>query len=176
MSDQDLKILNQTSIRISGAVAESIVDGPGIRYVIFTQGCPLHCRGCHNPQAQSLSGGMDVRLRVLYDELKRDPLISGVTFSGGEPFIQPSPLTVLAEILRKEGYSIWAYSGYVYEKLLEDPKRHRLLDQLDVLVDGPFVLSKKSLEIEFRGSTNQRIIDVKKSLAAGKVILAVGFK
>ena len=171
-----MSALDSTTIRIAGAVQESIVDGPGIRYVIFTQGCPFHCKGCHNPQAQSLSGGMDVKLRVLYDEFINNPLIKGVTFSGGEPFIQTGPLVILAKILRNKGYSIWSYSGYVYEKIIDDPIRRRLLEQLDVLVDGPFILSQKSMDIDFRGSKNQRIINVQESLLRNKVVLMEGFK
>ncbi len=177
MSDKiHTSILEKTTIRIAGAIQESIVDGPGIRYVIFTQGCPFHCKGCHNPQAQSMSGGMDVRLDILYKEIISDPLVKGVTFSGGEPFIQTSPLIILSKILKEKGYSIWSYSGFVYEKLLSDPIYLKLLKEIDVLVDGPFILAKKSLELDFRGSSNQRIIDVKESLKQNKVILMPGFK
>lgn len=176
MESLDLSILDKTTVRISGAVPESIVDGPGIRYVIFTQGCPFHCRGCHNVQSQSLSGGMDVTLRVLYDEIVENPLTTGVTFSGGEPFIQPTPLSIMAKILRAKGYNIWAYSGFVFDKLANDPQRRRLLELCDVVVDGPFVLAKKSLELDFRGSSNQRIINVQESLKQNKVILMEGFK
>lgn len=172
----DLGILDNTYIRIAGVVQESIVDGPGIRYTIFTQGCPFHCPGCHNVQTQPLDGGMEVKLRVLYDEIKADPLITGVTFSGGEPFIQTRPLIILAKILKAEGYSLWSYSGYTFDKLSDDFMRYELLELLDVVVDGPFVQALKSLSIDFRGSTNQRIIDVKKSLAQNKVVLAEGFK
>ncbi|HIX57211.1 MAG TPA: anaerobic ribonucleoside-triphosphate reductase activating protein [Candidatus Anaerobiospirillum pullistercoris] len=173
---QDLSILDNTTLRIAGVVSESIVDGPGIRYTIFTQGCPFHCKGCHNPQAQPLKGGADVPLRTFYDEIHANPLVSGVTFSGGEPFIQCRSLAVLAKILRAEGYSVWSYSGYTYDKLVNDDIRHSLLEQLDVVVDGPFVQSKTSLDIDFRGSTNQRIIDVQKSLQQDQVVLAEGFK
>ncbi len=169
-------ILEKTTIRIAGAIQESIVDGPGIRYVIFTQGCPFHCKGCHNPQAQSLSGGIDVKLNILYEEIISDPLIKGVTFSGGEPFIQSSPLVILSKFLKEKGYSIWSYSGFIYEKLASDPIYLKLLKEIDVLVDGPFILAKKSLELDFRGSSNQRIIDVKESLNQNKVILMKGFK
>lgn len=177
MSEElDLSLLDTTTVRIAGVVSESIVDGPGIRYTIFTQGCPFSCKGCHNPQAQSLQGGVDVPLRTFYDEIHANPLITGVTFSGGEPFIQCRPLSVLAKILRHEGYSLWSYSGYTYDKLVGDDIRRSLLEQLDVVVDGPFVQSKASLDIDFRGSTNQRLVDVQKSLAAGDVVLAEGFK
>lgn len=171
----DLNILDETTVKIAGVVAESIVDGPGIRYTVFTQGCPFHCKGCHNPQSQPLKGGVDVKLRVLYDEIKKNPLITGVTFSGGEPFIQPGPLTVFAKILRAEGYSLWSYSGFTFDKLVSDDNRRALLEQLDVVVDGPFVQSKASLDIDFRGSSNQRIIDVQKSLKEDKVVLKEGF-
>lgn len=172
----DHKLLEETTIRIAGVVNESIVDGPGVRYTIFTQGCPFKCKGCHNPQAQSLSGGIDVKLSVLYKEIKQNPLITGVTFSGGEPFIQTTPLITLSKFLKEDGYNLWSYSGYTYDKLKTDKQRFELLKLLDVVVDGPFVLSKHSFDIDFRGSTNQRIIDVQKSLAEDKVILLEGYK
>ncbi|MCK0513377.1 anaerobic ribonucleoside-triphosphate reductase activating protein [Anaerobiospirillum sp. NML120448] len=173
--DQDLKALENTTLKIAGVVTESIVDGPGIRYTIFTQGCPFHCKGCHNPQSQPLKGGMDVKLKIFYDEIKQNPLVTGVTFSGGEPFIQAGALSLLAKVLKREGYSVWSYSGYTYDKLERDDKFRSLLEQIDVLVDGPYVQSKHSMDIDFRGSTNQRIIDVPKSLAQDKVVLAEGF-
>ncbi len=175
MENPDIKLLENTTLRIAGAVGESIVDGPGIRYTVFTQGCPFRCKGCHNPQAQSLTGGIDVSLKILYDELKSDPLTTGITFSGGEPFIQPTPLAIFAKILRSEGYNLWSYTGYTFDKLVSDKKRLALLEQLDVVVDGPFVMSKKSMLIDFRGSTNQRIIDVQASLKSGSVVLMSGF-
>lgn len=175
MVNPDLKILDNTLLRIAGAVSESIVDGPGIRYTVFTQGCPFRCKGCHNPQAQTLNGGIDVKLSILYEEIKSDPLITGITFSGGEPFIQPTPLIVFAKFLRAAGYNLWSYSGYTFEKLVNDKKRLALLEQLDVVVDGPFMMNKKSMMIDFRGSTNQRIIDVQASLKTGKVVLMPGF-
>ena len=119
---------------------------------------------------------MEVKLRVLYDEIKANPLITGVTYSGGEPFIQTRPLITLSKILKEEGYSLWSYSGYTFDKLSDDFMRHELLELLDVVVDGPFVQSLKSLDLDFRGSSNQRIIDVQKSLSLGKVVLAEGFK
>ncbi len=172
----DLQRLENTFIRIAGAVPESIVDGPGIRYTIFTQGCPFRCPGCHNPQAQPLNGGMEVKLSVLYQEIKANPLIKGVTYSGGEPFIQTRPLIALSKVLRAEGYSLWSYSGYTFDKLSSDFMQRELLQYLDVVVDGPFVQAKHSLDLDFRGSSNQRIIDVQQSLQCGKVVLAAGFK
>ena len=173
--DQDLKALENTTLKIAGVVTESIVDGPGIRYTIFTQGCPFHCKGCHNPQSQPLKGGMDVKLKIFYDEIKQNPLVTCVPYSGGEPFIQAGALSLLAKVLKREGYSVWSYSGYTYDKLERDDKFRSLLEQIDVLVDGPYVQSKHSMDIDFRGSTNQRIIDVPKSLAQDKVVLAEGF-
>ena len=153
-----------------------IADGPGIRVCLYVSGCRRHCKGCHNVQSQSLTGGLDVNLRVLYDEIKSNPLVSGVTFSGGEPFIQPEPLTIFAKILKAEGYSIWAYTGFTYDKLITDQKRLKLLEYVDVLVDGPFVLSLKSLDLDFRGSSNQRLINVKETLAKNSVVLMEGYK
>lgn len=118
---------------------------------------------------------MDVKLKIFYDEIKQNPLVTGVTFSGGEPFIQAGALSLLAKVLKREGYSVWSYSGYTYDKLERDDKFRSLLEQIDVLVDGPYVQSKHSMDIDFRGSTNQRIIDVPKSLAQDKVVLAEGF-
>lgn len=172
----DLSVLDTTTVRIAGAIKESIVDGPGIRYVVFTQGCPFHCKGCHNPQSQPLEGGMDVSLRVLYDEFRDNPLVTGVTFSGGEPFIQSRSLAVFANFLKAKGYNLWSYSGYTFDKLVNDSIRYDLLQYLDVVVDGPFVLSKRSLELDFRGSSNQRIIDVQESLKQKNVVLMKGFK
>lgn len=173
--EQDLSLLDSTNLRIAGVVSESIVDGPGIRYTIFTQGCPFSCKGCHNPQSQPLDGGVEVALRVLYDEYKQNPLITGLTFSGGEPFIQPKPLAILARVAKAEGYNLWSYSGFTFDKLIADPDKRELLELLDVVVDGPFVQSKVSMALDFRGSSNQRLIDVQKSLQEGKVVLMEGF-
>ncbi len=175
----DLEILDRTYLRIAGAVQESIVDGPGFRYVIFTQGCKFHCKGCHNAQSwdppRELKGGRSLNMPVLSEELRSYPNMAGLAFSGGEPFLQPEPLTIFAKIVKEQGYSLWAYTGFTFDQLLSDHKRRVLLELLDVVVDGPFVLSKKSMQIDFRGSTNQRIIDVHQSLKKGKVILASGF-
>lgn len=169
-------LLHSTHLQVAGVVKESVVDGPGIRYTIFTQGCPFHCKGCHNPQAQKLQGGINLALEDLYKEIKENPLISGVTFSGGEPFIQAKALSVFAKILRKEGYNVWSYSGYTFEKLIEQDNYMELLKTIDILVDGPFVISKRSYDIDYRGSTNQRIINVPESLEKGYAIVAEGFQ
>ncbi|MGN0915863.1 MAG: anaerobic ribonucleoside-triphosphate reductase activating protein [Succinivibrio sp.] len=176
MDTTDISLLDTTTLRIAGAINESIVDGPGIRYVVFTQGCLLNCKGCHNPQARPLDGGIEVKLRVLYDEIKENSLVDGVTFSGGEPFLHPEPLYIFANILKSEGYNLWSYSGYTFEKIIQDKSKLRFLSLLDVLVDGPFIEDKKSLELDFRGSSNQRIIDVQKSLKQNSVVLMDGFR
>ena len=158
-------------IRISGIVEESIVDGPGLRYVLFTQGCPHHCKGCHNPTTHPFDGGRMVSPDWVFADVRKNPIVRGVTFSGGEPFVQSEKLAPLAERLRAAGYNLTSYTGYLYEELLADSRHMPLLRQLDILVDGPFILEEKSLVIRFRGSRNQRIIDVPRSLAEGRVVL-----
>ena len=158
-------------IRISGIVEESIVDGPGLRYVLFTQGCPHHCKGCHNPTTHPFDGGRMVSPDWVFADVRKNPIVRGATFSSGEPFVQSGKLAPLAERLRAAGYNLTSYTGYLYEELLADSRHMPLLRQLDILVDGPFILEEKSLIIRFRGSRNQRIIDVPRSLAEGRVVL-----
>ena len=156
---------------LSGIVQDSIVDGPGIRTTFFCQGCPHHCEGCHNPETWDFGCGTQIPAEDLVDVVKANPLCRGVTFSGGEPFAQPKCFAKLARLLKKEGYEVASYSGYTFEELLsgsEDQKE--LLASIDILIDGPFVLAERSLELVFRGSRNQRILDVPKSLAAGKAV------
>lgn len=162
-----------SSLRIAGTIAESIVDGPGIRFVIFTQGCPHHCAGCHNPQTHDFAGGTETDTDTLLEQVKENPLLSGVTLSGGEPFCQPKPLLEVAKAVHAAGKDVMAYSGYTFEQLknAEDPYVRALLEQCDILVDGPFVLALRDLTLRFRGSSNQRLIDVPKSLEQGEVVL-----
>ena len=155
--------MNNT-IRIAGVVNDSIVDGPGIRYTIFTQGCPHHCKGCHNPQTWSFDGGKVVEVESLLGALDENPLLSGVTFSGGEPFMQPQPLIEIAKAAKKKGLNVLSYTGFLYEDLLKDKEKFELLKELDYLIDGPFILEQRDLELRFAGSRNQRMIDVQKSL------------
>lgn len=151
-------------IRICGIEPESIVDGPGFRYVIFTQGCPHGCPGCHNPQSHSFDGGRDADCDEILAQIRENPLLSGVTFSGGEPFCQPEPLIYIAEQVKKMGKNIFVYSGYTIEELLEKAKTEpailRLLKLCDTLVDGRYVQTLRDLSLQFRGSKNQRVIDV----------------
>lgn len=160
-------------IRLAGIAGDSIVDGPGIRTTIFAQGCPHHCPGCHNPETWSFEGGQEWEEEAILDVVRANPLCGGVTFSGGEPFAQSEGFCRLAELLRGEGYEVAAYTGYTFEELMraQRPQR-RLLGALDVLVDGPFLLEERSLELSFRGSRNQRILDVAKSLRAGAPVEA----
>ena len=155
-------------LNLSGIVSDSIVDGPGIRTCIFSQGCPHHCEGCHNPETWDFGCGTDMDEETLVEIVRSNPLCRGVTFSGGEPFAQAEGFAKLAKLLKEAGYEVASYTGYTFEELLmgsEDQKK--LLEAIDILIDGPFLLAEKTLEIAFRGSRNQRILDVPKSLAAG---------
>ena len=153
---------------LSGIVSDSIVDGPSIRTTIFSQGCPHQCPGCHNPETWAFGCGTQVPVETIVDIVRSNPLCRGVTFSGGEPFAQAAGFAKLAGLLKEKGYEVASYSGYTFEELLkgtEDQKQ--LLASIDILIDGPFLQAQKSLEIAIRGSRNQRILDVKKSLATG---------
>ena len=155
-------------LNLSGIVGDSIVDGPGIRTTFFCQGCPHHCEGCHNPETWDFGCGTDMDTQTMVAIVKSNPLCRGVTFSGGEPFAQAEGYLELAEALKAEGYEVASYSGYTFEQLLSGtPAQRALLESIDVLIDGPFILDERSLELLFRGSKNQRILDVPKSLAAG---------
>ena len=158
-------------LNLSGIISDSIVDGPGIRTTIFCQGCPHHCPGCHNPEPWAFGCGTDVPVAAIVEMVQANPLCRGVTFSGGEPFVQAAGFARLAKLLKQQGYEVASYSGYTFEELLsgsEDQKE--LLSSIDILIDGPFLLAERSLEVPFRGSKNQRILDVKESLAAGKAV------
>ena len=152
---------------------DSIVDGPGLRFTVFTQGCPHRCPGCHNPQTHDPEGGSWADTEDILAAAAENPLLDGITLSGGDPFLQPVPCLALAEGAHKIGLNVWTYTGYTWEALWEEnaPEKIALLKETDVLVDGPFLLAERSLELRFCGSRNQRLIDVKKSLAEDKVVL-----
>ena len=154
-------------ISLSGVTGDSIVDGPGLRLTIFTQGCLHHCPGCHNPQTHDPEGGSWADTEDILAAAAENPLLDGITLSGGDPFL------ALAEGAHKIGLNVWTYTGYTWEALWEEnaPEKIALLKETDVLVDGPFLLAERSLELRFCGSRNQRLIDVKKSLAEDKVVL-----
>ena len=161
------------SLRIAGCVNDSIVDGPGIRYTIFTQGCPHNCPGCHNPQTHDFSGGTVADEEKIIAEILGNPILSGVTFSGGEPFCQAEGLLPIAEAVKEQGKHLMIYTGYLLEHLqkMENPGIKRLLELADVIVDGPFVLAEKNLTLAFRGSENQRVIDMNKTRKEGTIVL-----
>ena len=156
---------------LSGIVTDSIVDGPGIRATVFCQGCPHRCPGCHNPETWEFDCGTPMEEESIFQLIKGNPLCKGVTFSGGEPFAQAEGYAKLGKMLKAAGYEVAAYSGYTFEQLITGtPAQKALLETLDVLIDGPFLQAEKSLELSFRGSRNQRILDVPKSLAAGAAV------
>ena len=154
-------------LNLAGIVGDSIVDGPGIRTTVFSQGCPHHCPGCHNPETWDFGCGQDLDEETILGIVRSNPLCRGVTFSGGEPFAQAEGFSSLAKLLKAAGYEVASYSGYTFEDLVAGTEaQQELLKTIDVLIDGPFLMEEKTLEVPFRGSRNQRILDVPKSLAA----------
>lgn len=163
-------------LRIAGIVQDSIVDGPGIRLVVFTQGCRHNCPGCHNPHTHSFDGGMLVDIEYIIGQARENPLLDGITLSGGEPFEQANILSKLAKQAKALGYNIMTYTGYTYEYILSSSSIidgwAEFLDNIDILVDGRFEIEKKNPLLKFRGSENQRVIDVKKTRLKGEIVLA----
>ncbi len=160
--------------RVSGIAVESVVDGSGLRCTIFFQGCTHACPGCHNPETWARDGGQLVTLSELLPRLKLNPLIDGVTFSGGEPFLQAPAAACLGQYLKSLGLNLWVYTGYTWETLLQNlnlPGYKELLNLTDILVDGPFQSEAKVAGLTFRGSANQRIIKVPESLKSNEVVL-----
>ena len=150
-------------LRVAGIEQESIVDGPGLRFAIFVQGCHHNCPGCHNPQTHALDAGRVMMVEDIWELFAGNPLVSGITFSGGEPFLQPGGLAWLARKAHEKGKNVMAYSGFTYEALLERSKSceqtRALLAELDYLVDGPYIEALRDVELEFRGSSNQRFLN-----------------
>lgn len=158
--------------RVFGYEANSYVDGPGIRMAIFFQGCIKHCEGCHNQNSWPMYGGQKYDTDVFKKAMVNDKLLDGITLSGGEPFLQPVAALDLASFAKKRGLSVWCYSGYTFEEIMEwQDNRKELLKQIDVLVDGPFVKGMESMDLRWKGSSNQRLVDVKKSMEKGEVVL-----
>lgn len=156
---------------------DSIVDGEGIRTVIWAQGCPHHCKGCHNPHTFNYKGGFEVDVKDVIKEISTIQMQDGITFSGGDPMVQAKACAKIAKATKELGLSVWAYTGYTFEELIEksilDPSIMEFLKHIDVLIDGRFVLEEKSLDIYYRGSRNQRIIDVQKTLKKGNKIVLI---
>ena len=156
-----------------GMVNDSIVDGPGLRFAVFVQGCPHHCPGCHNPDSHAFGVGTPTEQSAILERIRNNPLLDGVTFSGGEPFCQAKALAALGREIKAMGLHLISYTGFTFEYLYEHRAENgygELLDVLDILIDGKFVEELRSLELRFRGSSNQRILAVPKSLAAGKAV------
>lgn len=161
-------------IRLFGMVRNSIVDGPGIRYTLFTQGCPHHCNHCHNPGSWDPTGGALYDIDWIVSEIIKDPLTSGVSLSGGEPFIQLEACNELLSQLQEKGgnkYDVYTWTGYRFEELVSDEKYSSILDKIDVIVDGVYINEMRNLKLKWRGSENQRLIDVKESLRLGNTTL-----
>ncbi|MCL2546314.1 MAG: anaerobic ribonucleoside-triphosphate reductase activating protein [Oscillospiraceae bacterium] len=158
------------TLRINARINETIADGPGFRYAIYTQGCLHNCEGCHNPEALTPDGGYDIDLAVILAEIDGNPLLDGITLSGGEPFLQIEPLVDLCRIVRAKGLNIWAFSGWTFEELYADEHKRQLLELCDVVIDGRFMLAERTLTLPWRGSENQRVIDVPASLRDGVAV------
>lgn len=160
-------------INIAGIERHSFVNGPGTRYVIFVQGCPHHCKGCQNPDTWETGKGTTYDTDAIIQDILSTKFLDGVTFSGGDPLFQAEACAEIAEKLKKEGINIWCYTGWTYEAVLAgkvSPSALTLLKNIDVLIDGPFIASLRSEDCLYRGSTNQRLIDVRKSLEEGKIV------
>ena len=155
-------------MRVLGYLPNSIVDGVGIRQVFFLSGCPHHCKGCHNPQSWNPSGGVNWTVEEVIMRTLGSPY--NVTFSGGEPLFQLTELNAVMSVI-KPYKSIWVYTGYTWEQIMENDALKSVLPNIDVLVDGRFEEDKRNPELVFRGSENQRIIDVQKSLKENKIVL-----
>lgn len=163
-------------IRLHGVARESITDGPGFRYAVFTQGCPHQCDGCHNPASHSFTDGVIARTEDLIAEILANPLLDGVTLSGGEPFMQAEECAQIAWAARQAGLHVMTFTGYTFDELLEQANQRRgwldLLSQTDILIDGRYEKALRSLDLRFRGSRNQRAVDVTASLGTGMTVLA----
>ena len=159
-------------IRIAGIAEDSIVDGPGLRLTVFVQGCHHGCKGCHNPETHRFDGGQIMNTAEIIAKMDSNPLLDGITLSGGEPFLQREACTELAKAAHERGLNVWCYTGYTWEVIDEALEYGGMpfLDHIDVLVDGPYIENQRTLELPWRGSRNQRLIDVQESLRQGKVV------
>lgn len=156
------------ALRVLDIVPGTSVDGPGLRTSIYFAGCAHHCPGCHNPGSWDFQGGRPMTIPQLSEEIDQHGF--NVTFSGGDPLYQLPGLLPLAELLKNRGYNIWCYTGFFFEEIFLSPEKSRLLPFIDVLVDGPFIQLKRDISLHFRGSSNQRLVDVRRSIP-GKIVL-----
>ena len=167
--------MSNAFLRIAGIVDDSIVDGPGLRFSIFTQGCPHHCPDCHNPQTHDPNAGECVAVSALLKKIDANPLLSGITLTGGEPLLQAKACACVARASQKRGLSVILYTGHVWEELLLMPHAQELLQACDWVVDGPYIASLKNATLRFKGSSNQRIIDVRESLRGPSPVFLEAF-
>lgn len=161
------------TIRLSGIAYESLVNGPGIRRVFFSQGCKHNCEGCFNPDTHDFNGGEERNMDELIKDVLKNPMIKGVTFSGGDPFERAEEFAYMAKRFKENKLSVWSYTGYTFEEIINNLEKRNgwkdLINNIDVLVDGKFDKNKMEDGLRFRGSSNQRIIDIKKSLQENKI-------
>lgn len=158
-------------VRVAGIVPNSIVDGIGLRMAVFFQGCNHGCKGCHNPHTWNIEGGYLTTTTDILRDYAEDPLLDGITLTGGEPFLQSAAAAVLAAGAKRHKGNVWCYTGFLYEELIaqQDPSVQELLSLVDVLVDGPFILEKKDISLQWRGSSNQRILRLKEGAVVERV-------
>ncbi|PWJ42314.1 anaerobic ribonucleoside-triphosphate reductase activating protein [Sediminitomix flava] len=168
-------------LHLANFISESINEGEGLRAVFFFSGCPFRCRACHNPEMRNECYGEpfddDLQEKFL-KKIEDNILLDGITLCGGDPFYDPKEVLKFVRKYKERfpSHTIWSYSGYTWERLLWDEDRKALAQELDVLIDGPFVLRQKDLTLKFRGSSNQRVIDVKPSLEKNEAVIRSGYE
>lgn len=156
--------------RLAGEIKHSLVNGPGIRYVVFFQGCPHHCEGCQNPETHDVSGGIEANTDDVMERIRKAKFLDGVTLSGGDPLMQPEACGLIAKAAHEMGLSVWVYTGWRMEDVLGNAHKRDALRYVDILVDGKFISALQREGTLFRGSSNQRFIDVQKSLSTNQVV------
>lgn len=164
------------NIRLASEITkDSIVDGPGLRAVIWTQGCPHKCKNCHNPHTHDYNGGIELDTGDIINEIVKLKLHRGVTISGGEPLIQAEACSKIAKEAKLLNMDVWLYTGYTFEKIINAAKTYKpewaeLLKHVDVIVDGPYIENMRNPLLKFKGSSNQRVIDVKRTLVSERIV------
>lgn len=164
--------MSNAKLKIASVVDDSVVDGPGYRYTIFTQGCAHNCIGCHNLKTHDYNAGSYINYEDISKDLKKFKYIKAVTFSGGEPLDQPEALAEFVKNLKNAGYHILIYTGYTYEQIQKNQKKFEAIKNADILIDGKFEITKKSLNLKYRGSNNQRIIDIQETIKNNELVLS----